>query len=272
MRLNRFTSLLLRLPLLWLAASALHGAVLVTLSTSNLTPAAGQGITLTALCTAPSGNLGVAWSYSPPVGTLGSGSAAGSNGTSINNYAAPATITSRTTVTITATSIQDSNAKASVTIQLTPSSIVVTPGTVSLAAGGSTQFSATGGGAGYVWSISPQTGSIDQNGLYVAPGSIASTQTVTVTATSSADDTVSGTAKITLTPAPTVSVTVTPTAVTLAPGQAQQFGATVANAASNAVIWSITPATGSIDQTGVYTAPATITVTAKVTVTATAAA
>src|ERR1019366_1071213 len=47
---------------------------------------------------------------------------------------------------------------------------------------------------------------------------------------------------------------------------------TVNNAASNTVTWSIAPLTGSIDQTGLYTAPPSINVTAKVTVTATAAA
>jgi len=272
-RVNRSTSLPLRLPLLCLAVGALHGQVLVTLSTSSLTLTGAQGVTLTAVCTAPNGNTGVTWSYSPAVGSLGAGNnLTGASITTTNNYAAPATITSRQTVTITAASIQNPTKSASVTIQLNPASIAVTPATVSLAAGGSTQFSATGGGAGYIWSISPQTGSINQNGVYTAPNLVTSAQTVTVTATSSADDTVSGTAKITLTATPTVSVTVTPTTATLTPGLTQQFGATVNNAASNTVTWSITPLTGSIDQTGLYTAPAIINVTAKVTVTATAAA
>src|SRR5450759_774480 len=196
-RLNRSTSLLLRLLLLSLAVGALHGQVLVTLSTSSLTLTGGQGITLTAVCTAPSGNTGVIWSYSPAVGSLGVGNnLTGASITTTNNYAAPATITIRQTVTIAATSIQNPAKSASVIIQLNPSPIAVTPATVSLAAGASAQFSATGGGAGYIWSITPPTGSIDQNGLYTAPNSVTAAQTVTVTATSSADDTVSGTAKI----------------------------------------------------------------------------
>ena len=205
MRLNRNTSLFLRLLLLPLAAGALQGQILVTLSTTSLTLTGGGSATLTAVCTAPSGNTGVNWSYSPQVGTLGVGNnAAGTSVTTTNNYAAPATVTSRQSITITATSKQDHTQSASVTIQLTPASITVTPATVSLAAGGSTQFSASGGSAGYVWSISPQTGTIDQTGFYNAPSSVASTQTVTVTATSSTDATVSGTAKITLTATPAV--------------------------------------------------------------------
>src|SRR5450759_195853 len=253
-RLNRSTSLLLRLLLLPLAAGALHGQVLVTLSTSSLTLTGGQGVTLTAVCTAPSGNTGVTWSNSPAVGSLGVGNnLTGASITTTNNYAAPATITSRQSVTITATSRQDATKSASVTIQLNPASIAVTPAPVSLAAGGSTQFSATGGGAGYIWSISPQTGSIDPNGLYTAPNPIASAQTVTVTAPRDADPSVSATAQISLTPTPTVSVTISPTTATLTPGGTQQFGATVTNAANNTVNWSITPVTGSIDPTGLYT-------------------
>lgn len=275
MRVNRTTSLLLRLLLLPLAAGALQGQILVTLSSTSLTLTGGGSATLTAVCTAPSGNTGVTWSYSPQVGILGVGSnAAGTSVTTTNNYAAPATVTSRQSITITATSQQDHTQSASVTIQLIPSSITVTPATISLAAGGSALFSASGGSAGYIWSISPQAGTIDQTGSYNAPSSVSSNQTVTVTATSSADATVSGTAKITLTAAPTssVSVNISPATATLTPGQTQQFSASVSNASVNTVTWSITPATGSIDQTGLYTAPAVISVSAKVTVTATAAA
>src|SRR5450759_757541 len=151
-----------------------------------------------------------------------------------------------------APSIQNPAKSASVIIQLNPSSIAVTPATVSLAAGASAQFSATGGGAGYVWSISPPSGSIDQSGLYTAPSPIASNQTVTVTATSDADPTVSGTARISLTATAALTLAVTPTTATITQGQSQQFTATVNNAASSAVIWTITPLTGSIDTTGLY--------------------
>jgi uncharacterized protein (TIGR03437 family) len=260
--------------LLCLAAGALHGQVLVTLSTSSNNMTAGQSATLTAVCTAPSGNTGVVWSYSPQVGQLGVGNnSAGTSVTSTNNYVAPATIAVRQTVTITATSIQDPTKSFSVQIQLNPSGITVTPATVTVAAGGSAQFSATGGSGNYVWSLSPQIGSIDQNGVYLAPTTVTNSGTVTVTATSAEDPTTFGTAKITLTATAGITVTISPTSATLSPGQAQQFSATVSNAATNTVIWSISPATtGSIDQTGLYTSPANITVSTKVAVTATASA
>ena len=276
MRVNPTTSLLLRLLLLPLAAGALQGQILVTLSTTSLTLTGGGSATLTAVCTAPSGNTGVTWSYSPQVGTLGVGNnTAGTSVTTTNNYAAPDDGDQSAEVSLSRRRRNKIHTQsASVTIQLIPSSITVTPATVSLAAGGSTQFSASGGSAGYIWSISPQAGTIDQTGFYNAPSSVSSNQTVTVTATSSADATVSGTAKITLTATPTssVSVSISPTTATLTPGQTQQFSASVSNATVNTVTWSITPVTGSIDQTGLYTAPAAISVSAKVTVTATAAA
>ena len=59
-----------------------------------------------------------------------------------------------------------------------------------------------------------------------------------------------------------VSVTVTPAAATVAAGATQQFTATVLNAASSSVTWSVngvtggTAATGMIDANGLYTAPA----------------
>jgi uncharacterized protein (TIGR03437 family) len=272
-RVNRSTTLFLRLLLLCIAAGALNGQVLVTLSTSSNSLTSGQSITLTALVTGPSGsNLAVAWSLSG-AGTLGQGNAPSASGTSVNNYVAPSPISTRQTITITATSKQDPTKSASVPIQLNPSSITVTPATVTLSANGSQQFSATGGSGNYVWSISPQTGSIDANsGLYVAPSTITSNGSVTVTATSVEDATTFGTAKITLTGNASVSVTISPTTVSLSPGQSQQFTATVNNAPSNAVVWSISPQTGSIDQTGFYTSPSNITVSTKVTVTATAAA
>lgn len=276
MRPNRSTTQFPRLLLLCLAASALHGqGVLVTLSTNSNSLTAGQSVTLTALVTgAPANNNGVTWSLTG-LGSLGAGNPP-SNNISLNNYRAPTPITVRQSILITATSKQDTSQSASVTIQLNPTAITVTPATVIVAAAGAAQFSATGGSGNYVWSISPQTGSIDAGtGLYTAPGQITSANggTVTVTATSAEDSSTFGTAKITLTAPATVSVTLSPTSATLSPGQTQQFTATVNNAASNSVIWSIAPATtGTIDQTGFYASPVIVTVSTKVTVTATAAA
>jgi YVTN family beta-propeller protein len=75
----------------------------------------------------------------------------------------------------------------------------------------------------------------------------------------------------------TETVTVTPNSTTLAGGATQQMGATVTNASSQTVTWSITAvnptgaAQGTISTAGLYSAPATITTAATVTITATSA-
>ena len=116
------------------------------------------------------------------------------------------------------------------------------------------------------WLISPNIGTISSTGLYTAPATITTTQTVTITAVSEADWTKSASLAITL--APPVSVTVTPQRILLNPGQTYQFTSTVQNSSNSAVTWS---PSGSISPTGLYTAPATIT-SPFVTVTATSVA
>ncbi len=64
--------------------------------------------------------------------------------------------------------------------------------------------------------------------------------------------------------APTVAITLSPTTATVHAGDQQAFQATVTNTTSKAVTWRVnkvpsgSAATGTIDQTGKYTAPATI--------------
>jgi hypothetical protein len=56
-----------------------------------------------------------------------------------------------------------------------------------------------------------------------------------------------------------VSVSIDPSSAQLSPGQSQQMTATVTNSANGAVIWSTDPPNiGTLTQTGLYTAPATI--------------
>jgi uncharacterized protein (TIGR03437 family) len=264
-----------RALLLCLAVSAANAAVLVTLSTSSVSLSGGGSATLTALVTGAGicpANCGVTWSYSPQVGALGGGNAPNGSGQSLNNYAAPQVVTLHQSITITATSSADNTQSASVTIQINPTGITVSPSSATLSPGGSQAFTATGGGSGYIWSVNPQVGSISANGVYTAPSSVSSTQNLTVTATSDADSTIFGTAKITVSPNATVGVSISPTAATLTAGATQQFTATVTNASSTAVNWSISPQVGSIDQTGLYTAPGIISASSKVTVTATSVA
>ncbi len=215
-------------------------------------------------------NSAVTWSISPSSGA-GTINASGL-------YTAPASIASQTTVTVTATSQANSAATASATVTLTPAiSVSITPTTATLYASQTQQFSATvtnTSNTAVTWSISPSSGagSINASGLYTAPASIASQTTVTVTATSQANSAATATATVTLTPAITVSVS--PTTATLYASQTQQFSATVTNTSNTAVTWSISPSSGAgtINASGLYTAPASIASQTNVTVTATSQA
>ena len=153
--------------------------------------------------------------------------------------------------------------------------ISITPATATLNGGQTQQFAAAVTNTYFTdvtWSISPAAaGSIDQTGLYTAPSTISTQQTVTVTATSQADTTKSASATVTVYPPMTISVT--PTAATLYAGQSTSFSATVTNAQNTAVTWSISPAgAGTISASGVYTALSGISAQQSVTVTATSQA
>ena len=116
-------------------------------------------------------------------------------------------------------------------------------------------------------------GSITATGLYTAPASITSSQTVTVKATSVADPTKSATAAVTLTQLVTISLT--PSSVSLLPSQNQTFTATVSGTSNTAVTWSINPGLGGLASsatTAVYVAPSTALTTQSVTITATSMA
>jgi len=277
-RLNRSLSAALRWVLFCLAAGALHGQVLVTLgdnlSSSNVS--GGQTVTLTAQVTGSS-NTSVTFSFSPGVSGATVGTPTVSGAITTITYKAPPVVTSQQTVTATATSVADPTQAASVQFTLTPPAVtvVVSPSTATLNAGQTQQFTAQVLGVsqtGVTWSISPQTGSIDSTGLYTAPSTVTTSQTVTVTATSTFNTAVSGKATVTLSPPAAISVTVQPSSVSLTNSQTQQFTATVANTTNQAVTWTISPATGTITSTGAYTAPALISSTASLKVTATSMA
>ncbi len=101
-------------------------------------------------------------------------------------------------------------------------------------------------------------GSVD----YVAPAGLPSPNPVTVTATSQASSGASASASVTI--LPHIVVSVLPGSAAMAGGGQQRFTATVTGTANQQVTWSITGtgcgvsgACGSIDSTGLYTAPPT---------------
>lgn len=131
------------------------------------------------------GNTAVNWSVTPSVGAI---SAAGL-------YTTPTAISAQQAVTVTATSAAAPSKSASATVTLVPVSIGLTPGTVTLNANGSHQFTASVAGSSNTaatWSMSPSAGTLSQAGLYTAPSPL------TITATSVADPTKSASATVTL--------------------------------------------------------------------------
>ncbi len=245
-------------------------AVSVSPNTASLNPGGTKQFTATVTGTT---NTDVSWSVScseAPCGTI--------DGTGL--YTAPASIDEEDDpVTVTATSVSDNTKSATATVTLVPTvTVSLAPATVSLNAGGTQQFTATVTGntnKAVTWTLSctntGNCGTIDGTGLYNAPATINTADTVTVTATSSADNTKLGTATVTLTPV--VGVTLSPTTATLIGNAKQQFTATVTNATDTTVAWTLsctnTGNCGTISGTGLYTAPPSISAADTVTVTAT---
>jgi len=181
------------------SASISLTALSIGLSPGSATLLGGQTATFTPQVTGTS-NTGVTWSISPYFGTI-------VNGT----YQAPAIIARQQTVTVTATSAMDSTKSASATVSLQPIGVTVGPASASLGAGQSAKFSAAVTGSSNTtvnWSINPAVGTL-VNGLYTAPATITSAQTVTVTAASVVDSSKMSTATVALAPGSTGSSAIT---------------------------------------------------------------
>src|SRR5438270_1766549 len=191
-------------------------------------------------------NTAVIWQVN---GVTGGNSTAGTidaNGL----YTAPGTVPGQPTVTVTAISVADSTKSdsASVTISLTPV-LTVNPPQANVVVSNQQQFSASISGLANQavnWSISGtgcsgvQCGTIDSGGLYTAPASVPSPATVTVKATSQADNSVTGTGTVTV--IAHLGVTISPPGpLTIALSGTQMFTATVVGDPLNqGVTWNLT--------------------------------
>ena len=190
-------------------------------------------------------------------------------------YTAPSGIDTQQTVTITAITLGASSQSFSATVTLLPPvSLSVTPPNSVLYGGQTQQFAANlsnTSNTAVKWTISPAVGTINTSGLYTAPATIATPQSVTITATSYAD--LSQTATATLTLMPPVSISVIPATSIMFAGRTQQFTASVINTNNTAVTWTISPTgVGTISAAGLYTAPSTIATQQVVTISATSQA
>jgi len=138
--------------------------------------------------------------------------------------------------------------------------VSVAPGTASVVAGTTQQFSATVTGSSntaVTWSVQESSGcgSVSSSGLYTAPSAAA---TCHVVAKSQADGTKTATATVTVT-VPVVTVTVTPSSAAVNGCATLQLTATVTGSSNTAVTWSVQEgsAGGTVSSSGLYTAPST---------------
>src|SRR3989475_4645077 len=138
--------------------------------------------------------------------------------------------------------------------------VAVTPTAASVAPGGTLQISAQVTGdpdTAVRWSVKERNGgSVDATGVYTAPQT---TGTFHVIATSHADPSRTATATVTVRPG-AVQVVVRPAAVTLAVNGTRRLAAQVSGNPDTAVLWSVSEGNsgGTVDPTGLYTAPATV--------------
>jgi hypothetical protein len=232
-------------------------------------------------------NTSVTWSVS---GVGCTGAACGMISAS-GLYTSPLSVPSPATVTVKATSVADptKSASASVTIAAALAVLIsISPTSASVPTSGMQLFTASVTGTSntaVTWGLSgagcsgSSCGSLSTSGLsavYSAPSLAPSPASVSVVATSVADPTKSASAKPTI--VPSVFVSVTPATVSVPPGIAQQFSATVTGTSNTAVGWVVSgagcsgAACGTIDSSGRYTAPATVSSPPIVTVTATSVA
>src|SRR5262249_45447658 len=103
------------------------------------------------------------------------------------------------------------------------------------------------------WSLNPDLGNVSEEGIYTAPSSIPTGQTLTVTATSLAVPTRSGSAQIILKP---LSLKLIPSNATLGPSEMVRFSTAVDGTADKSIVWSVS-GPGTISN-GTYVAPASM--------------
>lgn len=166
----------------------------------------------------------------------------------------------------------------------TNSAIVVSvaPKDAILQSGASMQFqdSANTDGAHVEWLAggviggNSVSGTISTLGLYTAPQVVTPTS-VTITVASSADPKKYSSAALTILPSPPpISITVSPKAISLQPGQTQQFIGSTSGSSDIRIIWLVNgieggnSVVGTISSSGAYVAPDTVTSRLSVAVTA----
>lgn len=162
-------------------------------------------------------------------------------------------------------------------------SLSLSPPNAQVPVGGQLQFVVTVNGTSdsvVIWSVTGvgcsgvTCGTINAQGLYTAPVNAPSPSTVKVTVTSLADVTATASSNLTIVSPSTVYVAVSPNQVVLATGGQQQFSANVTGTSNTSVTWSVSGigcvggSCGSINPSGLYTAPSSVPSFSAITITA----
>lgn len=197
----------------------------VVLVPASVTLTSGQSLQFSA-------NIDVAWALMPTVGTV--------DGAGL--YTAPREGLVAQSVMLTAVSLSDATNFATAPIQLIPP-LALGPELVELLPTLSQRFVASDA---VNWTLSPQFGSIDGNGLYTAPPDGIAGQIVSVVATRAAEPLDSAVATVTLA-APEVQ----PSQVSLGSNSTFQFATNI----PAPIAWSLLPNLGTITADGFFTAP-----------------
>lgn len=201
--------------------------------------------------------------------------------TSAGVYTAPSAMPASSTVKVRATSTANTSVYGETTITLTQPpevSVSVSPTTATVILGASKTFTATVTGSAntsVTWSVfgGSVNGVVTTAGVYTAPPAMPASSSVTLRATSVANELVSATVSITLVPPP-ITVSVSPSSATVQLGFTKQFAATVSGTANTAVNWSVLggAANGTITTAGVYIPPTSMPASPTVIVRATSVA
>ncbi|MDT8071047.1 MAG: hypothetical protein ROO76_23060 [Terriglobia bacterium] len=175
----------------------------VTVSPTTASVRTGETQQFTATVQNPVNN-GVTWTV------YGSGCSGSTTCGTIANglYTAPSAVPSPATVTVLATSKDDSTKAATATVTILAGiAVSVSPVSANVSLGGTQQFTAlvqNTSNTAVTWTATgsgctgTSCGTITGDGLYTAPSSVPNPATVTITATSQADSAKSGTAVVTI--------------------------------------------------------------------------
>jgi hypothetical protein len=215
-------------------------AYTITVPTPTFSPAAGT-YTSTQSVSINDSTSGTTCYYTLTAGTMGT-----TPTTSSTRYTGAISVAVTSVLESLCTFSGDTNSAPASATYTIPLSVAVSPATGTVSANGTQQFTATVVGStnqAVNWTLSPTTGAgtISASGLYTAPNTVTTPQTVTITAASQANTSVKGTATLTLLATPTLTFTTIPAKTYgVAP-----FTVSASSASSGAITYSVTsgPAT-----------------------------